>query len=30
LQQALARGYGGGMGYTSEEGFANTPSYMVR
>lgn len=29
LQQALARGYGGGMGYTSEEGFANTPSYMV-
>jgi hypothetical protein len=30
LQQALGRGYGGGMGYTSEEGFANTPSYMVR
>jgi hypothetical protein len=32
LQQALGRGYGygGGMGYTSEEGFANTPSYLVR
>ena len=30
LQQALGRSYGGGMGYTSEEGFANTPSYLVR
>lgn len=28
LQQALGRGYG--MGYTSEEGFVNTPSYLVR
>jgi len=28
LQQALGRG--GGMGYTSQEGFSNTPSYLVR
>jgi hypothetical protein len=28
LQQAL--GQGGGMGYTSQEGFSNTPSYLVR
>ena len=30
LQQALDRNRGYGMGYTSEEGFANTPSYLVR
>ena len=30
LQQALNQNRGYGMGYTSEEGFANTPSYLVR
>jgi hypothetical protein len=29
LQQALDRNRGYGMGYTSEPGFSNTPSYLV-